>query len=546
MKKFISILSIPNFDSVSISDAKALFSSYKSRGVILNDSFDDDKWTLTNELSRIGFAFEIEDFSEMSKYIHMKECEFIDYMKTYAVFRIGELNLTSIQSILLGIRKIVDCPIEDIGSFFEETCVTYATRINEFFSMLPTDGRETELENINSKLEELEDLIYEPVNYNNQRVLASFETYFLFDALLDKFWTECKEVHEKLFYFPLWLWWKLTAVIPTRPTAFTLTPRNCVYKDGDAFFIKMRQSILKGKDKRKSYKINEDYREVSYEIPTEMAYMIQWYIRETEDFDANPLNTLFRLKPHYKHWEQKEHANSIYYTYTNLSTCLRYFYSEIIRDRFGYKIIYDKGKSFLSDGEIQYINLGDTRHLSMINLISSGATAMVAQVLAGHENIDISSHYFSNVKQMIKCRIRIQYSKRLAGQKSYSLALKTKTMFSGKEYINVEGGRCYSKKASEYNFDDCSNAIGDNATIGVCEKCDFFLPEGLSFREKENMYETEIDTELENLKQIVNRVRLERGYSEEIEQSLKKLRTKELSYQQYLIEMMKEQDNEAD
>ena len=51
----------------------------------------------------------------------------------------------------------------------------------------------------------------------------------------------------------------------------------------------------------------------------------------------------------------------------------------------------------MKDDEIQYIFLGDTRHLAMINILAEGGTPVLAMALAGHNNIDISMHYAANL-----------------------------------------------------------------------------------------------------------------------------------------------------
>ena len=40
----------------------------------------------------------------------------------------------------------------------------------------------------------------------------------------------------------------------------------------------------------------------------------------------------------------------------------------------------------------------------MINLIAEGASPVTAMLLAGHEDVTTSSHYFSNLSQFIECR----------------------------------------------------------------------------------------------------------------------------------------------
>ena len=51
------------------------------------------------------------------------------------------------------------------------------------------------------------------------------------------------------------------------------------------------------------------------------------------------------------------------------------------------------------------INLGDTRHLAMINLMLSGGSPVICRELAGHEDIDISSNYYSNLSTIVESAV---------------------------------------------------------------------------------------------------------------------------------------------
>ena len=61
-----------------------------------------------------------------------------------------------------------------------------------------------------------------------QRSLAVMESYFVFDEIIKDFWKTTTNIEEKLFYFPVWLWWNLSGVLPLRPCEFVLIPRDCI------------------------------------------------------------------------------------------------------------------------------------------------------------------------------------------------------------------------------------------------------------------------------------------------------------------------------
>ena len=57
-----------------------------------------------------------------------------------------------------------------------------------------------------------------------QRSLAQFDSYFLFNDILSDFWKRDISNDTRLFYYPIYLWWRITAIIPLRPKEFILTP----------------------------------------------------------------------------------------------------------------------------------------------------------------------------------------------------------------------------------------------------------------------------------------------------------------------------------
>lgn len=545
MEGYKSYFVIPSFDEYAEENARVIFDSYLKKGVILSSNYDDNKWYLSNELVTKCFSFEISEY-KLGEYLKLDKEDFIKYFKIFIAFRLGKYDLAYIGQLILCIKKVISSSIDMIEQLSKDTpCVFQSRNIIDFFSMLPDEGRSEELSFLFAELECLEESYYCMDSFNEQRMLASFDSYFSFDMLINRFWDSCSK-EDKLFYFPLWLWWNLTTIIPTRATEFLLTPRNCLSSVDGKYFITLKKTGLKGGHKTIHYNINEDYKEYKFEIPNEIANTITWYIKETDACYTNKYNALFCVATHAKHFERFSKKENACYTRNCLNTVLRHFYKDIIEGKYGYKILVSKSAARLNlnDKEIQYIDIGDTRHLAMINLIASDVPATTAQILAGHHDIDMSSHYFSNISKMIKCRIRTQYTKQLSNRiSSHSLSLPKKKINKG-EYTEIDKGKCYSPTVKDRTFEDCKNAVGDNATIGVCEKCDFFVPDGTTFSDKEKFYETEINTEIYNLRNIVNSVRKNKGHIEDIEQSLKKLKAKELSYTQYLIERKEDFDEQ--
>ncbi len=540
--KFSITFAIPNMDETTIVQARHLFLGYLKNDVIKSSSFDDDIWFTTDEYSNVNFDFRIKpkDY-QYSEYLHISIEDFLKYLKTYTICHFGEYALGSLRSTLHSVKQIVTAPVSEINKIMESINSNNIDRIGDFFSMLPLDGREKA---INDLLDIISDA-YEKELYsdNRQRTLAAFESYFRFNDILKRFWAESEDLEERLFFFPVWLWWNLTAILPLRPRVFIVTPRNCLKKYGDEYRLVVRRNNIKGSSKTKSYKISQDYKINEYNIPEALAKEIEWYIKVTEKYMDNDIHTLLIADPHYMAWERTRPNNSRYFTYMNLRTCLRYFYNEIVMKRYGYNIIYDTELSTLqSERDINYLHLGDTRHLALINLILEGATPMVAMALAGHDNPDMSSHYYSNITKLVECRTYRQYKKMLSGQTAYKLSGPTAHMSVRDFTLLSDGSRCYSSKYKNGDFSDCRKSCGPCGELGFCGTCSYHREKDLNFHDSRELYENRIMNECNNLQEVVRAVRAGKGEPEEITQALMKLKDQEYSYQQYLLETMEDKE----
>lgn len=547
--RFMTFLAMPELNEKSVKQARRLMRGYKSQGILLEGTFDADEWLMSDEYATYTFRYELPDF--YTKYycdrLSISEEEMKKLIKTFIVFHLGSLSLATLREFLFIVRSIFCVEPDDIINISENSWVLHAERINDFLSMIPFKNKKAEdtADQISAAFDEkieYDELMSIGRSKTNQRRLRSFDSYFRFNEIINKFWMECTDVEEKLFYFPVILWWKITAVLPTRPREFVLTPKECLKKTADGYKIILRKNRIKGAGKKKTYRIAGDYRMVEYPVSSDIASLILWYQEKTKGDSKNEIDTLFTVDSHYAKWGYGRKSNSRYYTYTNLSTCLRYFYKNIICDQYGYRLLFEDSDCPLKDDEIQYINLGDSRHLAMINLIAEGATPVIVMMLAGHDNPEMSAHYYSNISTLIKCRTYRAFKSLTNNDTEYSIASFSGPLKATASYvtINSEGDRCYSPNFCKDNFSDCFKVGGPNGEIGYCQKCTYFRKGGHSFENSSKDYEREIKNKCDLLKEVVAKVRANKGEPEEIGEVLLQIRACENSYEQYINEMMAE------
>lgn len=489
----------------TLKEAKNTFFLYKEKGVILNENFSDCEWLLTNETKKYKLRFCISEVlykKNIEKWTNCSYQCFIDGIKSYAVFNLGAFTIYEIQRIVNSL-----CHISEVSY----KAIKPETHTVEFLKLLPDNEIKDQ---IIEELEERSIFSLQEKRNRRQRVLAEFSSYFYFNDMLEQFW-ENASYEEKLFYFPIYFWWNLTAILPLRPTEFLLTPRDCLNEINGENILTIRRTRLKSRNSHRYYNVNGDYKLMKYSIPDKLARELRFYINSTNEMTISKLNTLFVQEPHYRYFGKKIPQISCYYSYENLCLCLKRFYSDIVKD------------------EVDRIKLGDTRHLAMIGLIISGGTPVICKELAGHTDINISSHYYSNISRFVECATYEMYRK----QKGYYIDI-AKHRYTGiGEKIKVKNGYCDSNAYINGSINDCIRNISANGELGECVLCPHFIDEKhgeyLVFLNSEDI-KKQVDADSKYLMHVIETVRRGKGCNEDIQSALMKLQHSSARYSQSL------------
>ena len=531
-------------DYAAVEDAKKRFEELKDIGVIKPESsFEDMIWYTTDQYSNIGFHFKFDEVSYRRHYkdlFDMNFNTFLDLLKTYLVSLFGRKVLLSLSNVLLDIRHIIGTNVKSI--YTNGISLDMPRICSDFFNMIAADLEEGQLEELSKAIEQCCADSFSKNGFQ-QRDLATFDTYFLFDEILMKYWNEPLSTEERLFYYPLYLWWHITAVIPLRPREFLLTERNCLHCQDGTYYLRLRRNHLKGGQRNVSYTLEGDYDIFTCQIPEELAKTIQEYLDLTSAYAATDIDTLFVTDVHYRKWGMKKNKKSRFLSYVNLTTILRYFYAEVIEDMYGYNVIYEHENMHLKDGEICYIHLGDTRHLSLINIMQEGGTPVTAMQLAGHTNTEMAAHYYTNLTQLIECKTYRQYRRMISDDSKYSISNMSYIPSTRVSVPLADGGKCYSEHYQNGEITDCLCAAGGNGEIGYCPKCKHYRCAGSSYFGSDDIYRRNIEDDCKLLVEAVAKVRQEKGSIEAIGEVMLRLHSSSISYQTYLLEKMQKGEN---
>ena len=193
-----------------------------------------------------------------------------------------------------------------------------------------------------------------------------------------------------------------------------------------------------------------------------VASAVKWYQEKTAGMPRPAIDSLFCRQAMFLHKENMRDcgAPESPYCYRDLSNTLKLFYMEEL-----------EGKG------IGKINLGDTRHIAMMNLIISGGSPSMCMELAGHEDINISSHYYANMSNLVECATYELYRRKEKADEVQAKGEQKYSLEPVRDMVRMEGGWCGSSLTRQGNVSDCIRAVGDGGELGDCLSCRYFRPD---------------------------------------------------------------------
>lgn len=520
---------VNRLDDETVRKAEGIFGSYREKGVILNDAFSDTHWSLTDEKSIRKISFELAETDFHKKGREWSDCTagcYLQAVRAYTVFMLGSACLDTVCQAARQLLKTATMSREDVmGS------VTDPYRFREFLALLPSDSP-----CIDELMEEADEKIIlagRRKKKGNQRVLAHFQEYLRFDKEITGFWDRASE-EDRMFYFPLYLWWKVTTILPLRPTEFILMPRECIACREGQWYITVRRTKLKGKSGNITYTLEGDYERQTYPVTDEIGRMMRWYQGKCPGNREGELDTFFSLDPYYRtgHRHESFMKHRRYFTYEHLYGCLQDFYGNV---------------AGVPDTD-RWVRLGDTRHIAMMNLIISGGSPEICRQLAGHADINISSHYYSNMDLLVECSTYELYRRYKAEGKKAMINGRESYPARKPEGIPVEAGICSSEAMMAGDIQDCLKSISGDGEIGACSQCRYYHADdpGLHFDffDRESAKEKMMD-DVWFFKLTVDLVRKGLGLEEDILQAVYRLKQSSTHYRECILEKLKEEEADA-
>lgn len=372
-----------------------LIPNYKNSN--LPGKFADNKWVFISELTKTYLIIDFQKLEEF-KFVKLRKRDIIR-VKIYISYLLldNDLEISTVAqyfSNIVKFFKVTDFMDEDHLSSLTDLIMDEVNKYTygHTFSIIAFDYLNFLINNLH-----IQDLIY--TTYRNflaklnpkiklnqtSRTLPSSKDIMFFNYYIDQFFNDTSIVEElKLLFKPIHIWWKLTNIIPMRPSEFCVKlERDCIIEENGNFFIKINRIKENRSNKFPVLK--------KVQLNDTIATLILEYINKTNKFGHT--ETLFsyiatsklRGISHSLGYNTRDLSSTKYdknyFTRSNFANLLKLFYYMIIKG------IYN------DDSYNRQVKPGDTRHFAFFSLLMQGISPIEIALLGGHSTLEMQVNY---------------------------------------------------------------------------------------------------------------------------------------------------------
>ncbi|WP_342534991.1 site-specific integrase [Lysinibacillus sp. FSL K6-1151] len=383
LDSYVKDADIESTNNFRISDAydnqmfEDIFYDQIEQGNLITTDYNSLTWNFYYKTRQTPNKF---DFNKINIYGSKKLDETVNIELVLKAWVLSNISDRSIESL----KKYFDYTVEFLlmSDFFSKSKLDFC---NEF--LMSNDDRKRwnlciPILNLldfldNSSFDDYYKLLIQikaSINVENvsgqTRELPNVKDVLVISQIVDNFENNLEYKSDDYYvFFPIILWWKLTNIIPMRPSEFVSINKNALSIENGKFYISLPRIKIR-KNSRRIQIVNK------IAIPEEIYTLIKDYLFATNN--DNERNNLFSVKGISK----KLPVSSRYLdlNYEIMSRLLNRFYDSIVTVR--YKAIFE-----------EKVRLNDTRHFAFINLMRQGYHPVEIARLGGHTSLQAQYHY---------------------------------------------------------------------------------------------------------------------------------------------------------
>ncbi|MMZ55838.1 hypothetical protein D1872_177050 [compost metagenome] len=432
------------FQSMSKHDFEEHYEYLKEHKLINAASFEDTVWFFPDPHKDrdVTFNFNLEVFKELN--LALKGYVLLKRVSGRAVSSCHNMLQTLKYSALAsnGFKDIVNL---ETYLLQQTPLVAYenALIIKNFF-LFYNHNKASEINNVCNSI---------PKPNRRNRDLPDYKDILIFDEHIIDFFSYISYGEEHVRFFPVYIWWKLTNVIPMRVIEFLTLRKNCIEQRNDGtYWINIPREK---KQVDSPFKIDvTDTLEINYE----MYSIINKYIGTLESLNIHseyliPFDAYVRylIRPYQTIQQRKGKQNRLIDKY--LQRLIDDFYNEIIQDE-----------------SVEKITCGDTRHFAIMNMFLQGFNMLSIARMAGHDTLGVQQNYYSHIDHYIQSQVYLMAQEKSKGAFKKNIG----APLIGKTRELIDRGKIYEYEDLLYfrstNYGFCSYQKADFPE-GCAEDC---------------------------------------------------------------------------
>lgn len=235
------------------------------------------------------------------------------------------------------------------------------------------------------------------------RDLPSSQDILKFSLVVDDYFQPNMSEKDYLKYYPVYLWWNLTTIIPLRISEFCNIDRNGIRNNNGKYYIKLPR---KKHNNRRIQVSDEIY------IPSSLANNIIEYVELTAKYGESKTLISYKSIANQKNLNARGKLDIEIFTYRDMTHILNMFYQNIVFRKYKYQYYGEKIKTNettsvenLTSTINRKIRLNDTRHFAFLNLITLGYHPTEIARLGGHISIYSQYHYHQHLEYWVDSEV---------------------------------------------------------------------------------------------------------------------------------------------
>jgi len=470
--------SIERFSTVDLNKWENDFLELKTNGRILQNNFSDFTWILLKDFRKLEgnsiLTFQLSGFPEVNTAM---KCFTIYLLKKGMTGQSVATRIKILQKTLVISECLSEAKIEDFEEFvYNQSEYT----IRHIAMILPVF---CSFYNFKYDIDDYSEVV-DGLPYPDDKVrkIPNYKSILKFDEVIKSITLGEGDKHIKLKYYPLFLWWIITGVIPMRASEFLELEYNCCFIDKERYWIKIPRSKIKQTIANRIERVDTlEINEFTYTFIERYKCMLgsefkSYFLLSWKAYNFFCPNSQCALTAK---------RNPEIMGLGSISLLFKDFYKQIIKDE---KVI--------------PLKPSDSRHIAFCNLMLQGHNPIAIARFGGHTRLHSQTHYYEHLDTYAesyvfamaeKLQLSQLFKNNLEKRDIYRRARTLSTYLPSEleEFLKIEKGYCTVKPKGCEDFSGCEES---------CWDCGYHVPDF----EKYKGAEIELQQRSDKLREVIH------------------------------------------